>query len=185
MSRPRFTNRVRITGTLTLTTDLYLSDGGVEERDQNRGEGKTDVATVTRDASGLPTIPGSALRGVIRSYLESMGGAQILIDGVFGKGAKANTVNRPDLTDDEMGFGGKVEFSYARFAEASTLPDNAPVSGYSVARRTGSSTFVGLERQSRTASDRTAAGRRAAAGAPGPARRRRRLPAADHHAPAD
>ena len=67
MTRPAFINRVRIVGTLTLATDLYLGDGGADECPRGDRGDTADHATVARDAEGRPVVPGAALRASSRA----------------------------------------------------------------------------------------------------------------------
>jgi CRISPR-associated RAMP protein (TIGR02581 family) len=57
----RLDNRYFFRGTLVLLNEMHIGSG--------RGDGTTD-ALVVKDINGIPYIPGSSLRGVIRSEIE-------------------------------------------------------------------------------------------------------------------
>lgn len=67
-----FENRIRITGTLQAISPTHIGTG--ETRPETR-EGKdrkietTDVSMIALDANGLPYLPGSAIKGVVRNYI--------------------------------------------------------------------------------------------------------------------
>ena len=68
-----FLNRYRIEGTLTTTSPLHIGTGEARTEslpeDQSRPDEEHHVDEIARDWRGLPYLPGSALRGVLRHYL--------------------------------------------------------------------------------------------------------------------
>ena len=84
---PQILHLVRIT--LEAISPLSLGSGEIELVDRRRMEGReekpsrgTEMALV-RDANGLPTIPGSALQGVLR-HLHSTTYGEDLTKKLFG-----------------------------------------------------------------------------------------------------
>lgn len=74
-------NLYRIDGTLTTDSPLHIGTGASRddltawEKMKEKGEAgdkPPQIDEIERDANGLPLIPGSALRGVVRHYLLSM-----------------------------------------------------------------------------------------------------------------
>lgn len=100
--------RVEITGTLTVQTPLHIGDG--DTRAVPRGNEKTmQIATVARDGTGAPYIPGSSLKGVLRDALAGLAGAETLLG--------------PQVIDaDHPGKSGRVIFRNAWFK---ALPPDA------------------------------------------------------------
>ena len=71
-----FENRYRIQGVLETQSPLHIGSGtrrreklDAIENDRAKAEETVDIDEVVRDANGLPYIPGSSLRGVVRHYL--------------------------------------------------------------------------------------------------------------------
>jgi CRISPR/Cas system CSM-associated protein Csm3 (group 7 of RAMP superfamily) len=64
--------RWRITGRFTTTSPLHVGDGDVVTHDkiQDQDGNKADVARVTRDWKTRPCIPGTAVKGVLRSWAD-------------------------------------------------------------------------------------------------------------------
>lgn len=75
-----FTGRVRLEGTLTTRTALHIGAGG-------SGEPLATEAPVVRSAKGHPYIPGSSLKGVLRSAAEAL----------FRGGENGGGAGRPEL----------------------------------------------------------------------------------------
>lgn len=140
-NHPTFRNRYMICGRLTLISDLHLGDGGERERAASRGgeERAAQVATVARTPEGFPVIPGAALKGVLRSYLE-----QVLVDvdreqleQLFGW--IPLQAPEEDAPDASYGAGGRVHVEYA-----------LPVSAVGL----NTVTNVGIDRLTRVPADR-------------------------------
>ncbi len=105
--RNSFNNRTIIRGKLTLKSDMSIGDGWVEATENDTS---TDVAKVALDGNKNPIIPGSAVKGVLRHYLKDCEADPNLVEQVFGKSAAAKTVWNQELSEKEMGFGGRVDF---------------------------------------------------------------------------
>jgi CRISPR-associated RAMP protein (TIGR02581 family) len=90
-----FTNRYLFSGTLTACTALRIGGG------RSTGITGTDLPVV-RDAIGKPFIPGSSLKGVLRSTIES------IVRGVNGKACNPLSnddrcvPDAEDFSDDEI-----------------------------------------------------------------------------------
>lgn len=102
-------NRWRIDGTLTTRSPVHIGTGDsaphpelIVERDGNQPR-SVEVATIDRDINGLPVIPGSALKGVVRSGL-SPGPNREVIDHLFGFESR---------NEMDSGVGSKIEFWFA------------------------------------------------------------------------
>lgn len=81
----------QVTGTITLKSGLHIGAGNTEMR-----IGGTDSPVVTHPHSGLPYIPGSSLKGKIRSLLEMRSGLMAKT-----KGSPINGALFGDLKGDE------------------------------------------------------------------------------------
>jgi CRISPR-associated RAMP protein (TIGR02581 family) len=68
---PRIVNLYRIEGTLTTKTPLHIGSGRIKETEGKEGEALPRLLLI-RDHHGRPVIPGSSLRGAIRSWIEAM-----------------------------------------------------------------------------------------------------------------
>lgn len=69
-----FENLYRIQGILKTLSPLHIGTGEVYKQKPDSGEAdkekdNPDISEIERDVTGLPYIPGSALRGVVRHYL--------------------------------------------------------------------------------------------------------------------
>lgn len=75
-----FENRYRIQGLLTATAPLHVGTGedrpdDLPRKDQPDNEEPPRISEIARDFSGMPYLPGSSLRGVVRHYLLQIFGA--------------------------------------------------------------------------------------------------------------
>lgn len=68
---PRVVNLYRISGTLTTQTPLHIGSGRTEENKGREGEDLPRLLLI-RDHQNRPVIPGSSLRGAVRSWIEAM-----------------------------------------------------------------------------------------------------------------
>lgn len=138
---PAFRNRYLIRGRLRLTSDLHVGDGNERSRRSPRGaEDQTaQVATVARALDGQPVLPGAALKGVLRSYLEHLvpGLDPQQLARIFGWiPAQAPGEDEPDAS---YGAGGRVDVHYALPVSAAEL---------------STVTSVGIDRVTRLPADR-------------------------------
>lgn len=161
----KFDTRWRIEGFLTATTSFHIGTGedasGQRRRvpmvpDTDGADSKrARVASVAIDHRGKPYIPGTALKGNLRSWLRShLPDERELIDAVFGR--------ESDSSDD--GTGGKVEFRDAFAAGLSAEYHDAgdpgqPARGRHVPywdpdRLTGVTASVAIDRRTTTADDK-------------------------------
>lgn len=70
----RFENRYRITGILEAISPIHVGTGeSREEKSPLPKDADTQeihhIDEITRDARGLPYLPGNTIRGVVRNYL--------------------------------------------------------------------------------------------------------------------
>lgn len=117
--------RVRIQGTLTLRTPLVLKNGAARAGHKLKDGTIPEVMEVLRTRDGRAAIPGSSLKGVLRSEIERLGGAfasEAVLDVLFGRRSaeKADGEGAPD-----QGRGGSVEFGFALSKEKLVDPDDA------------------------------------------------------------
>ena len=105
-------HRWKITGTLTTTSPLHIGCGLITNFDHptlcnDEGE-PNDIQAVVRDFRGLPCIPGSALKGVLRSWAETLDATiQPQVERIFG--------SRNNASDGSES--GWAEFCTARLIE--------------------------------------------------------------------
>ncbi len=68
-------NRYRIEGELVAQSPTHVGTGETRPAGRNKksdnadGQESTDITMIARDCTGLPYLPGSSLRGVVRNYL--------------------------------------------------------------------------------------------------------------------
>jgi len=89
-----FVNRYRITGTLTSRSPLHIGSGFCEPGEPNEQGEATKVNLIARDFRGLPYIPGSALKGVMRHWLLHV------LGGLAGNWADTNSYSNDELDDN-------------------------------------------------------------------------------------
>ncbi len=96
-----FAARLVVKGELTVLTPLHLGTGEVASYDSvlhdDPVSGKpvsTTVATVMRDADGLPVIPGASVKGVLRALIEGHAG----VNALFGAPTGADELFQGRLT---------------------------------------------------------------------------------------
>jgi len=104
--------RIRLEGTLTATSPTHIGTGEARPVDRVRKNGEddamesTDISMIARDCSGLPYLPGSAIRGVIRNYLlqifRSLPGNIAPFDDDFEQKITATKELNPDITQDDL-----------------------------------------------------------------------------------
>ena len=95
-----------IRGSFTTTAPMHLGTGGTTKHPQiiDEDEKPCDVAAVVRDYRGVPCIPGTAIKGVLRAWAESFfPGESRGIQRIFGD-------RDIDITDAEAGW---AEFTTA------------------------------------------------------------------------
>ncbi|SFP76938.1 type III CRISPR-associated RAMP protein Csx7 [Caldicoprobacter faecalis] len=87
----RFYNKYIIKGTLIADTPIHIGSG-----EESFDPVQVDNSVI-RDSNGNPYIPGSSLKGVLRSYLETL-----LISGVDERFNACLIVNEPCLDNDDV-----------------------------------------------------------------------------------
>jgi len=153
----KFVNRIRIVGRLTLDSELHIGDGGVTPdttftNNESQTRRPPDIATIARDAGGNPVIPGAAIKGVLRSYLEKGESLKPVIDAVFGRAPGRKSSDIQELPEEERGTGGKVEFSYAQLLPLAN--DDAAETASDTPHELSVQSSVGINRQTGAAHDR-------------------------------
>ncbi|MDA1049187.1 MAG: RAMP superfamily CRISPR-associated protein [Planctomycetota bacterium] len=153
----KFVNRIRIVGSLTLDSELHIGDGGVTPdtaftNNENQTRRPPDIATIARDMAGNPVVPGAAIKGVLRSYLEKSKSLKPVIDAVFGRTPGTKSSDVQELPGEERGTGGKVEFSYAPLLPLAN--DDAAETVSDTTNELPVQSSVGINRQTGAAHDR-------------------------------
>ncbi len=95
--RWRFKPRWIIRGCLVTETPLFIGSGGITTRPGLMDDdGKpVEIADCARGADGRPVLPGSGLRGVLRTWLERNTSADAsLLDQVFGQDSQSSSSGR-------------------------------------------------------------------------------------------
>ena len=67
-----FKNRIRIAGTLQSLSPTHIGTGKTREdkrKGKNGGDESSEIAMIALDGNGLPYLPGSAIKGVVRNYI--------------------------------------------------------------------------------------------------------------------
>lgn len=140
----KFENRWVIEGTLTTSAPLHIGNGETIERPlkEDKKAGKKEpvkVNAVIIDNDGKPFIPGSTLKGNLRSWME----------GRFEDALMKNIFGTKKVEKDEDVKGGRAEFHCAYLKQAPVC--NSPQ--YDAASVTDITIGIAIDRRSRTASD--------------------------------
>jgi len=105
-----FLPRFRIRGSLITRSSLHIGSGDLSEREDIKGkDGKpVEVADCFRDCRGLPILPGTSLKGVLRARLQAMPAVDAeALNRLLGK----------DSVYQDPGRGGEAVFSDASMNE--------------------------------------------------------------------
>ncbi len=141
-----FRNRWRITGTWTTSTPLHIGSGESEPRAKllNEADGEpVEINAVAVDHNGAAYIPGSALKGNLRAWLERRLPGRSEIGQVFGA-----------VDDDgESISGGRCTVRDARMADDRPSYTSAVVPHYCAKRGTGVVSQTAIHRDTRTVLD--------------------------------
>lgn len=87
----KFDNKYIITGRIKALTPLYIGAG------ENSFDPLQIDSTVIRDENGKPYIPGSSLKGVLRSYIETL-----IKSGINTDYDACLIVNKPCISEDDI-----------------------------------------------------------------------------------
>lgn len=154
MNKPPFKNRYSFEGTLTTTSPLHIGDGeaawiGDRSRPKNKAAGESDASTVCTDYRDRAYIPGSAIKGAVRSWLRANG--QLKPGSVW---IPLLGSENPDAPDAE---GGKLTF-FDAFHVSGSGPDTQDKAlgrpWWSPTRRTAVAVCNSLDRRTRTSKDK-------------------------------
>jgi CRISPR/Cas system CSM-associated protein Csm3 (group 7 of RAMP superfamily) len=148
----RFQNRWLLEGTLTTLAPFHLGSGQAIKR-----TGLTEplsqevfVKSVFRDTDGLPCIPGSSLKGVLRARLAAALGDQAdVVLQVFGKPEEEGR-----QSPIQTGYAGRAEFHESRAPDQALPAGQTPPpfwNQWSNAKLTGLNANVAIRRRTRTA----------------------------------
>jgi CRISPR/Cas system CSM-associated protein Csm3 (group 7 of RAMP superfamily) len=139
--------RYQINGSLTLTSALHLGSGKAESHEKLKVDNeKILVSAVAKDASGKAYLPGSSLKGSIRSWLRRY--LNINFDNVFGN-------SKQDGIEHEGRAAGKVAFtdSFVSSLPTFNVQSPAPVH-WNVQSATAVEVAVSIDPVTRTARDK-------------------------------
>ena len=150
MNSQSFLNRYKVVGTLTTKTPLHIGNGDVT----SRGNGTTEtypwndkqnkpveIAAVAVDSNGAAYIPGSTLKGNIRSWLKEGFETDESFRSLFGYLEEKNGKHE--------GEGGKLEFLDVR---CTSVPDAfMPGRSWDPKRKTCVAASVAIDRHTKTA----------------------------------
>lgn len=132
--------------TLTTTSDLHIGSGEMLAQrltrlDVQKNVVVVEVSGVAVDSQNRVYIPGSALKGALRSWLvRQLPDSRSMIEGLFGMGGVPETAT-----------GGKVEVHDAHALASQPLMANVP--SWDESRRTGVTASAAIDRRTRTAQD--------------------------------
>lgn len=135
-----FDNRWRIDGYLTTRTPLHIGSGSaITHADLKAANELVDITAVETDSNGRAYIPGTSIKGNLRSWFEKSGIDSTITEQLFGS----------RKTDAEKAVGGKAEFWNAY---ALTSQDNKYSAAYwRPDRLTDITVSVSIDRCTRTA----------------------------------
>src|SRR5207253_3238615 len=132
--------------------DFHLGSGEiVHHPDLTREEASqhvpVDISAVAIDARGRAYIPGSSLKGALRSWLTRQSVDDALVESVFGSRVESSR-------EERSLFAGKAEFLDALCDGAQADLPMPHVAHWMASRRTGVSVGVAIDRRTRTAEDK-------------------------------
>ncbi len=138
-----FNNRWRIDGYLTTKTPLHIGNGFTTTHpDLNDENGPIEITAVETDSNGRAYIPGTTIKGNLRSWFERSNVGSSITDQLFGSRE----------TDEENAVGGKAEFwnTYARTSQ--NIEYSAAY--WKPYRLTDITVSVSIDRDTRTAAEK-------------------------------
>ncbi len=135
-----FNNRWRIDGYLTTKTPLHIGNGSTTTHpDLNDGDNPIEITAVETDSNGRAYIPGTTIKGVLRSWLEKNWPNRTTTEELFGS----------RKTDKENAVGGKAEFWNAYAMTSQDIEYSATY--WKPDRLTDITVSVSIDRDTRTA----------------------------------
>lgn len=141
-----FRNRVLISGILRTTSPLHVGTGDIVFRDgvvtKTDPPKQAEIGAVATDTNGRPYLPGTAIKGTLRSWAERCFPSDARIEKLFGS-------RNPELPSS---VGGKVCVWDAAFDGGCANPELVPF--FDSERQTGVTARVALHRGTRTAIDK-------------------------------
>ncbi len=133
--------RWEITAILRTTTALHIGSGDISTTKLNQNE--VEVNPCIKGLDGLPIIPGSTLKGILRAYLSQHLQDTKIINNVFGQAY---------ISQSEQGRGGVAEFHDALFEQDMMMHDK-PYPNWDNKRQTYIEASTAINRHTRTALD--------------------------------
>ena len=140
-------NRWTIKGSITTLSPLHIGCGDTVQREgftNPKTDDPVEVSAVTTDHTRRPYIPGSALKGVLRSAIVRVARVGDMIDAIFGSGA------------EDKHIGGKAEFHDALLRVGppnGTGGGRSELVGWDSSRHAAVRTGVAIDRDYRTAAE--------------------------------
>lgn len=139
-----FGKQWRIDGLLTTKTSCHIGDGGTTchpaLKDGDGPEDKIDITAVVRDSNGRAYIPGTSIKGNIRSWLKKRSFDPSIVEVLFGS----------QEADKDDAVGGKAEFWNA-YAQDQNVSYDSPY--WRPERLTDVTVSVSIDRRTKTAID--------------------------------
>lgn len=140
-------NRWRIEGRLITTSHLHVGSGSTTNRkdikNKNEKGDEAEIAAIVTDYNEKPYIPGTTIKGNLRTYLERTKQDNKIIEKLFG--------SKDPKKEDSCG--GALEFWNAKVEIPSTL-NNQHIPYWKQNRLTGVTASAVIDRQTRTAADK-------------------------------
>ena len=142
----RFSNRWRIEGLLITKTPCHIGNGNTTThdnllKDKDKPDDKVDITAVARDVDGLSYIPGTSIKGNIRSWFRNRGCNDPITEELFGS----------EEVDGENAVGGKAEFWNAYALRDQNISCDSPY--WRLERLTDVTVSVSIDRRKKTAID--------------------------------
>ncbi|MBI1763955.1 MAG: hypothetical protein HYR56_21225 [Acidobacteria bacterium] len=145
-----FLNRWMIVGRLTTQAPLHIGNGSETARPDfvnEKTQGKIEINAVGTDCNERPYIPGSSLKGVLRSHAKK---TQLLTsEQLFG----SEDPEKKDAAGNPIAVGGKAEFYDARILDPIPVAFPYKPPHWEPIRLTGVTAAVTLDRLTKTASE--------------------------------
>jgi CRISPR/Cas system CSM-associated protein Csm3 (group 7 of RAMP superfamily) len=145
--------RWRLEGRLVTRSPLHIGSGetterkGLEVEERDKSKRLAEVSAVAVDHEGRAYLPGSAVKGALRSWIrEQFADSKAMVRALFGDEDLRKLEER--RKDDEQSVGGKAEFWDAPIA--GPVAPSHPPPHWDAKRATGVRAFVTLDRRAKT-----------------------------------